>query len=207
MDWYVIASFLISTLLLLITPGPVMVIVGHNTLRYGVTAGLLTVLGVELGEICLLSATFTGFLMASEFLPELFRWLSLAGAVYLIWLAVAALRSRYMPSRAQIGASSPRPLVAGITVAFGNPAAIIFYTAFFPQFLDPGHSISGQVLQLGALYLSASLIFDLISVLVFAGLYRPTGLKRLASFAELASAAVYGVIAAVAVISFMSAPG
>jgi threonine/homoserine/homoserine lactone efflux protein len=207
MDWHVIASFLISTLLLLITPGPVMVIVGHNTLRYGMTAGLLTVLGVELGEVCLLSATFTGFLMVSEFLPELFRWLSLVGAVYLIWLAVAALRSRYMPSRTRTGASSPRPLVAGITVAFGNPTAIIFYTAFFPQFLDPGHSISGQVLQLGALYLSTSLIFDLISVLVFAGMYRPTGLKRLASFAELASAAVYGVIAVVAVVSFMSAPG
>jgi hypothetical protein len=60
---------------------------------------------------------------------------------------------------------------------------------------------------LGALYLSTSLIFDLISVLVFAGMYRPTGLKRLASFAELASAAVYGVIAVVAVVSFMSAPG
>jgi hypothetical protein len=54
MDWYVIAPFLIATFLLLITPGPVMVIVGYNTLRYGVTAGLLTVLGVELGEICLL---------------------------------------------------------------------------------------------------------------------------------------------------------
>jgi threonine/homoserine/homoserine lactone efflux protein len=87
-----------------------MVIVGYNTLRYGVTAGLLTVLGVELGEVCLLSATFAGFLMASEFLPELFRWLSLAGAVYLVWLAVAALRSRYTPSRAQTGACSPRAL-------------------------------------------------------------------------------------------------
>lgn len=207
MDWYVIASFLISTLLLLITPGPVMVMVGHNTLRYGVTAGLLTVLGVELGEVCLLSATFTGFMIASEFLPELFRWLSLAGAVYLAWLAVAALRSRYMPSRTRIGASSPRPLVAGMTVAFGNPTAIIFYAAFFPQFLNPGHSIAGQVLQLGAMYLLTSLTFDLVSVLVFAGMYRPTGLKRFASFAELASAAVYGVIAVVTVISFISAPG
>jgi homoserine/homoserine lactone efflux protein len=207
MDWSVTASFLVSTLLVLITPGPVMVIVGHNTLRYGVTAGLLTVLGVELGEVCLLSATFTGFLIASELLPELFRWLSLAGAVYLVWLAVAALRSRYVPSRTRTGASSSRPIVAGITVAFGNPTAIIFYTAFFPQFLDPAHSISRQVLQLGAMYLFASLTFDLISVLVFAGLYRPTGLKRLASFAELASAAIYGAIAVVTVISFVSAPG
>ncbi len=182
MDWYVIASFLISTLLLLITPGPVMVMVGHNTLRYGVTAGLLTVLGVELGEICLLSATFTGFLIASEFLPQLFRWLSLAGAVYLVWLAVAALRSRYMPSRTRIVAGSARPLVAGMTVAFGNPTAIIFYTAFFPQFLDPGHSIAGQVLQLGAMYLFTSLIFDLISVAVIGSHASASGLKRFASF-------------------------
>lgn len=57
------------------------------------------------------------------------------------------------------------------------------------------------------MYLFTSLTFDLVSVLVFAGMYRPTGLKRFAGFAELASAAVYGVIAVVTVISFISAPG
>lgn len=207
MDWYVIGSFLVSTLLLLATPGPVMAIVGHNTLRYGLTAGLLTVLGVELGEICLLGAAFTGLLISGEFLPELFRWLSLAGAVYLVWLAVAALRSRHIASRARIGGLSPRPLVAGITVAFGNPAAIIFYAAFFPQFLDPEHAIAGQVLQLGAIYLFTSLVFDLVSVLAFANMWRPTSLWRFAGLADLASATVYVAIAVVAVISFVNASG
>jgi threonine/homoserine/homoserine lactone efflux protein len=207
MDWYVIASFLISTLLLLITPGPVMAIVGHNTLRYGLTAGLLTVLGVELGEVCLLGATFAGLLISSEFLPQLFRWLSLAGALYLVWLALAALRSRHAALRARSGAGSPRPLVAGITVAFGNPTAIIFYAAFFPQFLDPARAISGQVLELGAIYLATSLIFDLASVLAFANLWRPAGLRRFAGHADLASAAVYVTIAIATAISFVNASG
>jgi threonine/homoserine/homoserine lactone efflux protein len=205
MDWYVIASFLTATLLLLMTPGPVMAIVGHNTLRYGATAGLLTVLGIELGEVCLFGATFVGLMISGEFLPELFRWLSLAGALYLVWLAVAALRSRYMPSRTQADAGSPRPLVAGITVAFGNPTAIVFYAAFFPQFIDPKYSISEQMLQLGATYLLTALVFDLISVVAFANVCLPAGLRRFAGFAELASGAVYVAIAVFTVISFMKA--
>jgi len=41
-DWYVIAPFLMATLFLLMTPGPVMAIVAHNTLRDGATGGLKT---------------------------------------------------------------------------------------------------------------------------------------------------------------------
>lgn len=207
MDWVVIASFLMATLLLLITPGPVMAMVGHNTLRHGLTAGLLTVLGVELGEVCLLGATFFGLVMSGKLVPDLFRWLSLGGAVYLLWLAIGALRSRHAASRARVHAATPRPLLAGITVAFGNPTAILFYAAFFPQFLDPARPISAQVLQLGAIYLAVSVVFDVASVLAFANLWRPAGLRRFAGVADLASAAVYTAIAVGTAVSFMNATG
>lgn len=207
MDWYVIASFLLATLLLLITPGPVMAMVGHNTLRHGLNAGLLTVLGVELGEVCLLGATFLGLVISSEVVPQLFRWLSLGGAIYLLWLAVGALRSRHAATRARVHAPMPRPFLAGITVAFANPTAILFYAAFFPQFLDPARSISAQVLQLGAIYLAVSLVFDVVSVLAFANLWRPAGLRRFAGLADLASAAVYTAIAVATAVSFMNAAG
>jgi threonine/homoserine/homoserine lactone efflux protein len=204
-DWHVVASFLMATLLVLMTPGPVMAIVAHNTLRRGATAGLLTAMGVEMGEVCLLGATFTGLMISGELLPDLFRWFSLAGALYLIWLAASALRRRFMPSPRRRAPGSARPVVDGITVAFSNPAALVFYAAFFPQFINPDHAIPEQVLQLGAMYLSVALVFDLVFVLAFAWIPRPASLQRFAGFAELGSTMVYLAIAVVAVIGFVKA--
>lgn len=202
-DWYVVASFLMATLLLLMTPGPVMAIVAHNTLRDGATGGLKTAIGIELGEICLLGVTFAGLMISGELLPALFRWISLAGALYLVWLAVSTLRSRYMPSRNARATGSSKPILDGLTVAFGNPTALVFYAAFFPQFIDLDHSIPEQILQLGALYLCAALLFDLTCVLAFACVRRPAGLARFAGIAEWGSAAVYLAIATVTVVGFM----
>jgi threonine/homoserine/homoserine lactone efflux protein len=202
-DWYVVASFLMATLFLLMTPGPVMAIVAHNTLRDGATGGLKTAIGIELGEICLLSVTFAGLMISGELLPALFRWISLAGALYLVWLAVGALRSRYMPSRNARAAGSSKPILDGLTVAFGNPTAVVFYAAFFPQFIDLDQSIPEQILRLGALYLCAALLFDLTCVLAFACLRRPAGLARFAGFAELGSAAIYLAIATITVVGFI----
>lgn len=205
MDWHITASFLMATLLLLMTPGPVMAMVAHNTLRGGAAGGLKTAIGVELGEVCLLGITFAGLIISGELLPALFRWISLAGAFYLVWLAVSALRSRYVPTRRSLSASSSKPVVDGLTVAFSNPTALVFYAAFFPQFVNFDRSIPGQILQLGAMYLGVALLFDLMCVLAFACLRLPAGLKRFAGFAELGSAAVYLVIAAATVVGFITA--
>ena len=205
MDWYLIASFLMATLVLLVTPGPVMAIVAHNTLRDGATGGLKTAVGIELGEICLLGVTFAGLMISGELLPELFRWISLAGALYLVWLAVGTLRSRYVPSRRPLAPGSRRPIIDGLTVAFGNPTALVFYAAFFPQFIDFDQAIPEQILQLGALYLCAALLFDVICVLAFACIRLPARLARFAGFAELGSVAVYLAIATITVVGFIEA--
>lgn len=205
MDWYVAASFLMATLLLLMTPGPVMAIVAHNTLRDGAAGGLKTSIGIELGEICLLGVTFAGLMISGELLPALFRWISLAGAVYLVWLAVSTLRSCYIPSPSTRVTGSSRPILDGLTVALGNPAALVFYAAFFPQFIDFDQSIPKQILQLGAMYLCAALLFDLTFVLVFAYTRRPAGVTRFGDLTALGSAAVYLAIATVTVVGFLKA--
>jgi threonine/homoserine/homoserine lactone efflux protein len=71
-----------------------MAMLAHNTSRYGATAGFLTVIGVDLGETCLLGGTFAGLTLSSDLLPLFFRWVSLAGAPYLVWLAAEAFLVR-----------------------------------------------------------------------------------------------------------------
>jgi threonine/homoserine/homoserine lactone efflux protein len=208
MDWYTLAQFSAATLLLLATPGPVMAIVSYNTLRHGTTAGLLTVVGVELGDACLLGATFAGLKLSGEHLPVVFRWLSLAGALYLTWLAAEALLVRHDTSRKPNLSRCRKPILDGLTIVFANPAALLFYAVFLPQFIDPEHSISEQMIVLSALYVCTALAFDSACVLTVARLRLPAGWStQIGRFAELGSAVVYLLIAVIAVLSFIEASG
>jgi threonine/homoserine/homoserine lactone efflux protein len=206
-DEHLLAAFSIATLLVVMTPGPVMAIVAHNTLRHGAAAGLLTAIGVEFGELCLLGAMFAGLTISGELFPGLFRWLALAGAFYLVWLAANALRSRCLAASNARAARTRMPIVDGLTVAFGNPATLVFYAAFFPQFLDPDRSVAQQTLVLGAVYLCTALAFDLVCVFTLARIRLPAGWARFAGFAELGSAAVYVAIAVIAIVGFIKTSG
>jgi threonine/homoserine/homoserine lactone efflux protein len=204
-DWYSLAQFLTATLLILMTPGPVMAMVAHNTLRDGMKAGLLTAIGVELGDACLLGATFAALTLSGELMPTVYRWLSLAGALYLIWLAAEALLVRRRSSRQASSSRCRKPILEGLTIAFANPAALLFYTAFFPQFIDPDHSISEQMVVLSAAYVGVALVFDSACVLAVARL--PASWTPLGRFAEAGSAIVYLSIAVVTVLRFVEALG
>jgi threonine/homoserine/homoserine lactone efflux protein len=206
MDWHIVVPFLTASLISLMTPGPVMAIVAHNTVRDGASGGVLTAIGISVAELFLLAATFAGLAMSAELLPSVFRWLSLAGALYLTWLAVAALRARQQPESGGVPPPSRRPVADGLTIALSNPTALIFYAAFFPQFIDPQRPIVDQMLVLGAIYLCAALAIDLVCVLLFARIRLPQH-PRFDHFARLGSAVVYFAIAAVAVASFLTASG
>jgi threonine/homoserine/homoserine lactone efflux protein len=202
-DWYVLAQFLAATLVVFATPGPVMAIVSHSTLRYGRSAGFLTVLGVGLGEVCLLGATFAGLTLSGELLPAVFRWLSLAGALYLVWLAAEAVIVRRRVAPLPGATRCRKPVLEGLTIALVNPAALLFCTAFFPQFTDPGRSIPEQVIVLSALYLSTRLAFGSACVLAVARV--PAGWTGLGRFAQFGSAVIYLSIATVSVLAFVGA--
>jgi threonine/homoserine/homoserine lactone efflux protein len=206
-DWNSLAQFSAATLLILITPGPVMAIIAHNTLRHGAMAGLSTAIGVELGEVCLLGAMFAGLSLSGELLPVLFRWLSLAGALYLIWLAAGALRLRNRPSRRPNLSRARTPVLDGLTIAFASPAALLFYAAFFPQFMDPDHSISKQVVLLSAIYVCMRSVSASACVFTVARLRLPVGCAQVGRFANLGSAAVYLSIAIITVLRLTEALG
>jgi threonine/homoserine/homoserine lactone efflux protein len=207
-DCFTVAQFLAATLLLFATPGPVIAIVAHNTLRHGTAAGLLTVVGVGLGDVCLLGATFVGMSLSGELLPMALRWLSFVGALYLVWLAAEVLLVRQRTSRKPNLSRCRKPILAGLTIAFTNPAVLLFYAAFFPQFTDPDHSISEQMLVLSALYVCTRLAFDSAWVLTVARLRLPVGWSaQVGRFAELVSAVVYVSISVITILRFIEVLG
>ena len=205
MDWTSFAQFSAATLLILITPGPVMAIIAHNTLRHGTTAGLSTAIGVGSGEVCLIGAIFAGMPLSGELFPVLFRWLSLVGALYLVWLAARALRPFNRRSRSPDVSRARTPVLDGLTIAFASPSALLFYVAFFPQFVDPDRSISRQMVLLSAMYVCMRSISASACVFTVAHLRLSAGRLEVGRFANLGSAAVYLSIAVVTVLRLTEA--
>jgi homoserine/homoserine lactone efflux protein len=135
MNWHLFAGFLAITIVLLLTPGPIVTLVISTGATRGVRAALVTVAGTSTGNAVLVAAIALGLswvLSHAVYLFELLRWV---GVAYLLWLGVRAWRS----------AGGPPPSIAsnhvhfwrGFAVALSNPKTVAFFTAFLPQFIDP----------------------------------------------------------------------
>lgn len=121
----------------------------------------------------LLTALGLGALLAASELA--FRLLKWCGAAYLIWLGIKLLRAgapEIAPDR-QTGRRSIGQLAREeFFVAAGNPKAILIFTAFFPQFLDPAHYWSG-FLVMGGTFLA----LETVAITFYAGLGAKLGQK------------------------------
>jgi len=129
--------FIVSSLLLIATPGQDMILVMSRSLAQGAAAGIVTAAGVSVGLVghtILATLGLGAILRASEWL---FVALKLAGAAYLIWLGINLLTTK--ASGLAFGAaprrSLPRLFADGALSNLSNPKIAIFYFAFLPQFV------------------------------------------------------------------------
>ncbi|HEY6704428.1 MAG TPA: LysE family translocator [Xanthobacteraceae bacterium] len=144
MNWELFAAFLLIAAVLVITPGPIVTLVIATGAREGLRAALTTVVGTTLGNALLLAAIAFGLSWVVRNAATLFEILRWIGAAYLIWLGIQAWRHA-----GETGAASlPRGHVhvwRGFAVALSNPKTIAFFTAFLPQFVDPGLPVEPQL--------------------------------------------------------------
>jgi homoserine/homoserine lactone efflux protein len=158
MNWQLFAGFLAVTVVLLLTPGPIVTLVISTGATHGVRAGLITVAGTSLGNAALLAAITLGLswvLSHAVYLFELLRW---AGAAYLVWLGMRAWmragRMQPVPSGAHVH------FWRGFLVALSNPKTIAFFTAFLPQFVDPRLPAAHQLVLMCAVSVLMAALSD-----------------------------------------------
>lgn len=135
MNWHLFSGFLLITIVLLLTPGPIVTLVISTGATKGVRAALTTVAGTSIGNGLLIAAIALGLdwvLRHAIYLFELLRW---AGVAYLIWLGVRAWRRAAAPQ--QLATRRRVHFRQGLLVALSNPKTIAFFSAFLPQFVDP----------------------------------------------------------------------
>ncbi|WP_211881454.1 LysE family translocator [Pseudarthrobacter albicanus] len=157
-------AFALTALLLIAVPGPSVLFVIGRTLALGRKGGLLSVLGNAIGELLQIAtvALGVGVLLAQSVM--LFSVVKFAGAAYLIYLGIQAIRHRgggptaADPSRS---ASTFRILREGFIVGATNPKSVVFFVAVLPQFVDYSAGVIPlQLGTLGAVFLLIALVSD-----------------------------------------------
>jgi threonine/homoserine/homoserine lactone efflux protein len=153
--------FLAAALVIALTPGPGIFYVGARTLAGGRAEGLASSVGTGLGGLVHVVAGAVGLsalLMASA---EAFTVLKVAGALYLIWLGIRALRDgRAEAPHAVAATGARRAFREGVLVEATNPKTAVFFIAFIPQFVDPAGSVAAQFAALGVVAVVLNTLAD-----------------------------------------------
>jgi threonine/homoserine/homoserine lactone efflux protein len=156
-------AFCLATAVLILMPGPIVTLVIARSLRHGTAAGLATVAGSTLGNALLVTAGALGLSTALVLLADLFDLIRWLGAAYLIWLGILAWRSKGADLNAA-AAGERRAKSAlfwqGIVVAVTNPKTILFYAAFFPQFIDATAPPAPQLILMSLSFVVIAATFD-----------------------------------------------
>ncbi len=155
-------AFMMATVVLLLIPGPNVALIVANSVAYGPRYGLLTVAGTSTAVVLQLALTGLGMTEVLGALGHGFQWLRWIGAAYLVWIGVQQWRAA--PTDLTRTAPQPRSARAiygrAVLVSLTNPKTLLFYGAFFPQFIVPSHGVAAQVLTLSAVFLILAIMID-----------------------------------------------
>ncbi len=156
-------AFTLAGLTLLLIPGPAVLYITTLGLREGRQPAVGAAVGLGVGNFVHVVAATLGIsaLLVSSALA--FSVVKYAGAAYLIYLGIQALRkpvtvsADVTPERT----TARREFRRGIIVNTFNPKVAIFFLAFVPQFIDPGRgAVASQVFLLGAWFVVIGIVTD-----------------------------------------------
>jgi threonine/homoserine/homoserine lactone efflux protein len=154
------AAFVAATTILMLIPGPNVAVIAANSLARGSRCGLVTVAGTCAAMVPQLALTVLGMSAALDLAGRWFGLLRWAGALYLIWLGIRAWRAPAGEAAAAASAASARTMfVNGFLVSLTNPKTLLFYAAFFPQFVSRDHP-ARQLWLLAATFLILAALID-----------------------------------------------
>ena len=159
--------YILTMLLLTSTPGPSVLFSVSNSLNSGMKKAFFGALGGTTAITGIMTLSFTGMgviIMASELMFNIIKWL---GVAYLIYLGISAILSKdenYQVTDKNQQQSYTSTYWSGFIVGASNPKAILFFTALFPQFIDPSASLWEQFIILSTTFI----FFEMAWLMIYA---------------------------------------
>ncbi|MEU6816441.1 leucine efflux protein LeuE [Streptomyces sp. NPDC046860] len=180
-------AYLAGLLLIVLLPGPNSLYVLSVAARKGIRPGYTAAAGVWCGDTVLMTLSAAGVASLLQANAVLFGIVKYAGAGYLTWMAVGMLRAAWQMWRTRREAvvaeaveetpEAERPFRRALVVSLFNPKAILFFVAFFVQFVDPGYAYPAlSFVVLGAFAQIASFLY--LSALIFSGTKLAAAFRR-----------------------------
>lgn len=162
MDLTTYLTFSLACAILIIIPGPTVAVVIANSLKHGVKIGMVTVAGSMLAMGILLFLVTIGLSTILESTGNLLSYIKWAGVVYLIYIGYKTWTA---PSSNLSGIQAEAPnakkiFLRGFIVSISNPKALVFFGAFFPQFIDPMGNITAQLALMSVTFFVIALVLD-----------------------------------------------
>ncbi|MFF5517962.1 LysE family translocator [Streptomyces coeruleorubidus] len=157
-------AFLLTTLVVVATPGTGVVYTLAAALSRGRRASIVAAVGCTLGIVPHLLATVTGVAALLHASATAFQVLKYAGVAYLLYMAWATVRDKealVVEEERAAPVSARRVIVRGVLINILNPKLTIFFFAFLPQFVSPGepHAVVHMVALGGVFMLATFAVF------------------------------------------------
>ncbi len=161
-------AFVAAVTVLMLIPGPNVALIVANSVAYGSRYGLLTLAGTSSAMVVQLALTALGMTAVLGTLGVWFEWLRWAGVVYLLFLGIAQWRAPVVDlSRTRAEPKSARAIyLRALLVSLTNPKTLLFFGAFFPQFVSLSRPVGLQIVTLSVTFLAIALLVDSLWALV-----------------------------------------
>jgi threonine/homoserine/homoserine lactone efflux protein len=167
-------AFLLTALLLAVTPGPGIAYVVARTVAGGRAEGLASCIGTGLGGMLHVAAAALGLSLLIAQSALAFSLVKYLGAAYLVYLGVRLLLRK--EAVAEAGSVAPqgarKALLEGIAVEALNVKTALFFLAFLPQFVAPAEPLAPQLVMLGSICVALNTLVDVVAVWAAARLLR-----------------------------------
>ena len=158
-------GFTLASLVIIVVPGPGVLFVIGRALAHGRRTAFATAAGHAVGNYVVAACVAVGLGALLQRSAEVFLVVKLAGALYLVFLGVQAVRRRHSLAAAMSSAAGAtdgwRALRDGFIVGVTNPKSFILFGAILPQFVDRGTgNVPAQMLLLALISVSIGLVSD-----------------------------------------------
>jgi threonine/homoserine/homoserine lactone efflux protein len=159
--WPSLSAFLLASFILAVTPGPGVFYIVTRSVAQGRQHGLASVAGVALGNLGNAIGASLGLAAIFAVSSVAFTVVKYAGALYLIYLGIQALRAADRNGTTALAEAAPlrRVFRDGFVVALLNPKTAIFFAAFLPQFMTATAPFV-QSVALGSLFVAIAAVTD-----------------------------------------------
>jgi len=152
-------AFLLTSLVIVATPGTGALYTIAAGLTRGTRASLLAAFACTLGTVPHLVAAVTGLAALLHASGVAFAVVKYAGVAYLLWMAWSTWRDRGALAVDERGGTSVWGVIgSGITLNLLNPKLTIFFFAFLPQFVPSGDGAVAAMLGLGAVFMALTFV-------------------------------------------------